>query len=505
MSIYNTSLKYTPDWEPPDEDELDAIAVNDTFLKRVVQYHTGLKTVTMEGLYREESGDQYTVKVQRFKIVGSGINRKPGIEPDQLARVMTYAAQDHCNKTKVGEVVYRCYFYGASDEFGGNFQKSASFRLQPEDDGDDDSDSEGDEDKQSEDNEDKEAPRRPRSAIGGDRPTRVFTPAVESELVAILRIGTQQNKELQSDTRAAFKQFREDMSDALSSIGTAWSQVVDKAHDTVDKLTGEVENARKEASLANNRLVKMSEEHARQQQGEKNIMQYAMDMFTKAMQTQWSALGRDMAWERQIMYQQFDALAEQTKKDNRRGWVKDFAPIFLAVGGQIIEKMGNAAQGQMLQQLATQQLEDDDEEEEEEEEEEAKPEPPRRPRVQDPPEPKESSVMGVPAGKAPEDFYAEHPLASQFQLLGSLIKEDKTQLTKLKKTMGSSIFRSLEQAMSAKDDAEARTQGTKVLTSVLTKTGLQDKIDALLNEEQRELLGDISKQLFGGADTKKGA
>jgi hypothetical protein len=503
-SIYNSAIQYVPKWEPPETEILDALPIDMTFAKHVDEFHTGLKSITMNGLYRESSGEPVTVKVQRFKMIGSGMNKKPGIESEDLARVLIYAAQQHCNALKAPEVVYRCFFYGDSDELGRNFQKTATFRLQPEAEPEDEEDP--NENNNDVHNEEDISPRR-HSLIHQRRPPGV-PQQYESELINILKIQTAQSNDLHNSQRAAFQQLREDMSAALQSVGDAYIQVVDKAHEVIDKLGQEVDHARKEASQANMRLVKMSEEHSRTKQGENNTLQYAMDMFNKALQTQWSALGRDMAWERQIMYQQFEALATDTKKENRRGWVKDFAPIFLAVGGQLIEKMGNKAQGKILQELATNQLNDDDEEEEEDEEEEVvkdteKPKPPERPKVNVDEVIQKPSVMGVPAGSDPESFFSDHPVASQFQLFGTMLKQNSGQLTKLKKMMGPKIYRMLQQAMTSKDDAEARTRGTLLLGSVLMAPGLNDKVEKVLNEEQRELLGDISKQLFGEGGFEK--
>ena len=491
MSIYTTAIKYEPEWEAPEDEVLNAIAVDNTLEKKVVLLHTGLKNVTMTGTYRERSGDQFSISVQKFKIKDSGMNKKPSISPEELTRLFTYVAQQHCNAAKVGEVVYRCNFYGDNDELGRSFQKNKSFRLRPV---------EEVEEQKTEDDEDEKT-----EVLGPtDRGPVRMSGRIESELVQVIRINAEQSKQLQSDVRANLKQAREDHTEAMQSIGAAWGNIVTSANTLIDKLGDEVDGSRKEASLANNRLVRMSEEHAKKQDAEKNILSYAMDMFTKAMQTQWSGLSRDMAWERQIMYQQFEALAQENKKDTRRGWVKDFSPILLAVAGQIIEKTGNKAQGKLLQEVAEAQLRDDEEEEDDDDEEEetpTRPSPPQRPRarvVDVDATPKEDPVMGVPAGAHPGKFFEENPIASRFQLFGNMIKQKEGQLKKLKSIMGTQNYRTLQQAIAATEDTAARTLGTKLLGSILLKGDMREKIDANLDKEQRELLADISKELFGG-------
>ncbi len=494
MSIYTTAIKYEPEFELPEDDVINSVAVDNTLEKKVVLFHTGLKNVTMTGTYRERSGEPLTIAVQKFKIQGSGMNKKPGIGAEELTRLFTYVAQLHCNAAKVGEVVYRCNFYGDNDELGRGFQKNKSFRLRPQDESED-----GDKEKEKEDESDDS------SLISASRqgPIRM-SGTLETELVQIIRIGTEQGRQLQSDVRDNLKQARADHTAAMTSIGAAWSGIVTSANTLIDKLGTEVDHSRKEASLANNRLVKMSEEHAKKQDAEKNILSYAMDMFTKAMQTQWSGLSRDMAWERQIMYQQFEALAQENKKDTRRGWVKDFSPILLAVAGQIIEKTGNKAQGKLLQEVAEAQLRDDEEEEDDDDEEEetpTRPSPPQRPRarvVDVDATPKEDPVMGVPAGAHPGKFFEENPIASRFQLFGNMIKQKEGQLKKLKSIMGTQNYRTLQQAIASTEDTAARTLGTKLLGSILLKGDMREKIDANLDKEQRELLADISKELFGG-------
>jgi len=498
MSIYTTAVKYDPSWEVPSLDEIDAVAVSSSFCKKLAEFHTGLRYVNITPTYKDpETGGNMRCSPQKFSVKGAGKNKIPAISVDELARIITCFAQEQCNDLDRGEVAYECHFKGASDEHGGEFYNRGSFRLQPE------PEPPEPEKKKSPSPSDTSSTLIVSGSRGVQGPSRRFlgepgTPApspMESEAIQAIRVATDSQKSLLNDAQSMMDQLKISFTGAIEAMNNSWKDVLDKQSTVIDKLIEENEHQRKETTNANNRLIKMTEQYASQTDGEKKILQYAMNMFLEGMKTQWGAMSREMSWERQIMYQQFDALAQQYKKDNRQEWLKDYSPLLLAVSGQVMERFGAKGQGQVLQQIAAGIAQEDEEEEDSVpvQARPTRPAPPHKPVV------KNTTVMGVPPGADPEKHLEQNPVASIFQLFGSTVQENSKQVESIQKILGDK-FSMFHQAMSATDDAQARAYGVRLMTA-LTQNGLRSKLEAVLNDEQRELFNDIHKQLFGAVTT----
>ncbi len=481
MSTYTTAIKYEPTWEAFDDDDIDKMSIDEKFRKRVEQFHVGLKSITATPTYRLDGTDM-TCAPQRFLIKGGGKNKKPGIGVDELARLVTAWAQDQCNEVDKGEVTYRCMFYGDAADQGGSFQNRGSFKLRPDDD----------------DEPDKKppplAPVRPStqvvSAVSRTAATPM-SPAIEAEAVQLIRTLGDQTRGVFAELQATVRQIREDFSGGMLAQGEAWTTFAQASNTQIERMGSELEQARIEATKANARLIEMTKEHASQHEGEKKILAYAMDMFLSGMKSTWGAMSREMSWEREIMYQQFEGLAQKYKKDNRGELLKEYSPLLLAIAGQVMEKVGSKAHGQILQKIAVGITE----EEEEKEETVAAPTP-AKPRPQPPHRPvAKQTVMGVPPGVDPAAHLKQNPVASMFQLFGSLLKKDPEQVESIQKILGDK-YELLDRAMSANDDAQARSSGVRFMTS-LTEEDLRGQLEQVLNSEQQKLFKDMHKQLFG--------
>lgn len=479
MSLYHSAIKYDPEWDLPADEEFDKTSVEGKFLKRVDRFHLGLMSVSVIPYYRNESGADMRCKIQRFIVVKGGKNKKPAISSDELARTIVcwgdFFAEDLGGKVPgLREVRYEVIFYGENDS--GAFQNRGSFRSQvPEH----EPPKAGEEQPQEAASEpDQEPPSDP--SLGSrvrriDLGVPVPRSALENEAVVMMGQTADMIKTTLGQLTSNLDQLRISFSGALGSIDHAWKSVLEKSNMTIDRLITENEHCRDEITRANSRLIKMSEVHSAQNIGEKKIIESAMNFFLEAMKSQWGSLNREMSWERQIMYQQFDNLAEKYKKENRYELLKEFSPLLLAVGGQILERMGSGA-GSAMQAIAASSGPTPPDE---------PPPPARRPAPQAP----RRTIVGVPQIDA-EARFKDHPVASMLNLFGTQIAN---QQEKLKEVLGDK-YDLLDAAIKAQDDAEARRLGSKFMSSIVP---LKAQFETVLNKESKELFRDIHTKIFG--------
>jgi len=485
MSVYVNTIKYEPEWDPPQDDDITEMVVDERFFKRVSQFHVGLKYINVTPKYRDsDSGSSMQCAMQKFLVKGAGKNKRPGISPDELARVIVCWAQEQCDGLDQGEVLYDCFFDGDSDDLKGPFHKRGSFRLRPDDADEDDDKSDNKDAKSNE-----QAPTLPgaqaapvTSSSESPRPSRrtavvsagIPAPsnAVESEIIQLLRAVTQSQQVITQNQHALFTEQQA----SIAANTQSCKELISSAVELFTVAKDEVQHQRAEITRANDRLIKMSERHASQHEGEKKILNFAMDLFVESMRGQWNSLNRDMSWERQIMYQQFDSLAEKYKKESRFEMLKEFSPLLMAVGGSILENMGSGA-GKVMQQIAAVQSPEPPDPD---------PEPPKRP------PPRRPTPTNMPQGQYAAQRFNEHPVASMLTLFGSMIA-DKQEL--VKDALGDEHYDLLQKAIQAADDAEARTRGSKFFTALLPHG--RPKLEAVLDDKQRELFADIHTKVFG--------
>lgn len=482
-----SAIKFEPEWEGPEEGELENTSVDKRFQDRVERYHVGLKNISLKAEWRDQNGALLNNLVQTFRFKNGGKNKIPTISPELLAQLICLRGQKHAEQ--VNQIVsYRVTFYGDNDELDGPFQHQGSFRIdgRREDDDTTRRRSRREEEESVEENEeDVDGVRHGRNVrllpttVVHERDT-----SVPSEAATMLNLATQAVAGILAEGRAALQQLRMEFSASATAQREDYRAFTVMVTNFIDALRDELKGSRSEVSKANDRLIKLAEQYSTQSTGQQEAMRQSWAAFQTGMQMMFQSNSNNMNWERQIMFMQFDELAKK-KVDTaeKTSWLKDLAPYAFAAFGQILSAKG-APQGQILQDLAAEALKGKGEEEEDDEEESVKNEKPRTPRT----------VMGVPNGADLQKHYQENPIASLLQLLNT--KFTKEQKDKLQKIVDPSTWNNLQAALSSTTDTLAKTYLLQFVMSV-NQAGLTDQLLAEMTDEQKELFDDLNKLVLG--------
>jgi hypothetical protein len=463
-------VTYDPEWEPPDSDELKEYGVDKGFMDKVETFHTGLKSLSFKGVWKNEDGASMTQPVCSFKIRGGGTNKIPGIKPDLLASLIVARATEHAEH--VGEIVnYKVTFYGDNDDLGGAFQKQGSFKIdgRPED--------EEDEEEEEEEEPSTQIRRGPgvRVLPTAAGPAMLRTPEPESEAVKLFKVLQQWSAGLFAELRASMAQQRIDMTASMQAQREDYRHILGDMGALMSEVRSDLQHSRDEVNKANQRIVKMSEQTASHFRGQQEANKQGWEAFRAGMQMQLQAMSQSMSWERQVMFMQFDNLAQQKRKEERPKWVKDYGPLIIAAVGQVMSSKGSPM-GEKIQELAMSAMEDDEEEEDEDEDEA--------------PTPANPTVMGVPDGVSAKDHFEKNQLSSMLQLLKSMLTPE--QHKKLKELLPNMAYSTLQTALRSTNDMLAKAYVIQFMAHVQGVPGLDDKLTGELSDEQRELFNDIA-------------
>lgn len=504
MSAAETAIEYDPEWEPPDEEELSEVSVEKKFFDKVKKFHTGLKSIAIKAVWKNEDNETLTQPVLSIKVKNGGTNKIPGISPTMLAQVITARANEHALE-KEAIVKYKVNFYGSNDDLGGTFQKQGSFSMDGVPDEDEDADEEEEEDP-ADRNGLPQIPRGPgvRVLQGTLGPvSRAPAPPPESEAVQMFRIQQQMSSELLreyqgmtagvfAELRASQQQLRIDLSGALQAQAEAHSAIMVEVKELVHEMRTDLGNARDEVTKANQRLVKMTEHTSSHFQGQAEANKQGWEAFRAGMQMQLQAMNQNLSWERQMMFMQFENLAKekntiQVEERNTPSWVKDYGPLIIAAVGQVAAAKGVPGAAE-LSALAMQSMfsDDEDEEEEEDDEEEAEAEdaPKKKPK-------KTTVVMGMDAKSDARAHFEKNKVGSMLHLFDSMLDDE--QRKTLKKLLPSQAWHVLQDALKANNEALVKAYLIQFIAFVKQVPGLDDELTAAMNKEQVELFNDIAE------------
>lgn len=536
MTTATSLLKFDPEWEVPTEDELEEVAVENKLVRKLRQFHVGLKTINIRASWNSK-GQKFTQPLCVVRIVNSGRNKIPGISAELLAKVLQSRIEEHAANIDSDEVKYIFLVYGENDDMGGKFQKQTSVAVDPAElageDDDEGEDEEGEEDAAAEeDYTEAEAPgpssepafqedseplplnktERPlgRRLPPMERPIRrgnevrtlrsaLAPPQVEaetqqfkemeSELVKIMRLQHQWSAGIFSELRASMQQQRENMSAAMQQVrqdmagamqaqSVGFQNILGSVQALMEEVQKDLHHAREEVDQANSRLVEMSDHTLTHFQGQQEANKQGWEAFRAGMQMQLSAMGQTMSWERQMMFMQFDQLAsEQKQKQSSPGWVKDFAPLIMAAAGQLLSAAGNPM-GETVEKIATDAIHDAQTVPDEEDDEEDSPE------------------------ENPGQTYDENPLGGMLRLFDSMFQGGKKQA--FEKALPPIAKQNYSSALQAKQEALTRSYVMQFLSQIKENPKTHRKVLGLLSGEQSTLFRDIVKVAFasipGGAD-----
>lgn len=477
MTAAIKSLSYEPEWEPPDNDELKEVSVDKGFMDKVELFHTGLKSLSFKGVWKNEDGAVVTQPVSSFKIRGGGTNKIPGIKKDVLAQLVVARATEHA--LEQGEIIkYKVTFYGDNEDMGGSFQKQGSFTVDGRPDEDEDEEEEEDEGESTAIRRGSDVRVLPLAA----GPAMIRPGTQESENVQMLKVFQQWSAGLFAELRASMTQQRIDMTSSMQAQREDYRHILGDMGALMGENRADLQHSRDEVNKANQRIVKMSEQTASHFRGQQEAVKQGWDAFRAGMQMQLQAMGQSMSWERQVMFMQFDQLAQTKRKEERPKWVKDYAPLIIAAVGQVMSSKGSAA-GEMIQALAMDAMDDDDADEEGDDETPSPTMTAPRPGGSGP-------VMGVPDGTNPKDHFEKNQLSSMLQLLQSMLTKE--QHAKLQEMLPQMAYATLQTALRSTNDMLAKAYVIQFMAHVQAVKGLDDKLTGELTTEQRDLFNDIA-------------
>lgn len=497
-SIAMMPLQIDPKWTVPPPEQLIEAPVDGRFLQRLKQVHRGLKDVHLHAEWDTDDGI-VKQKVATIRIKGAGANKIPPISGDELAQIIYLRAEEHARQLKTS-VRYKCDFAGENDDLGVFQKKRGSFQIDgaslpplPAHDEDDDSDDDSDDTRSDHDE------HFARSANGDWMPRLHRSPdvqetgvpflpsrlpeSVDSETVMLLRMTTQHTAGLLAELRASLAQVRLDLGHAMREQREESSHIVSSVLALVKEMRVDLGHSREEASKANRKLAELAMNTTNIVQQQQEAVKQGWDVFQAGMQMQLQSLQQNMSWERQMMFMQFDQMAkEQSKKKLDFGWAKQFAPLLVALAGQILSGRGSR-QGDVLQDIARQTIgqnpfsgdEGSDEEEEDE------------------------PVMGIPPGVSAQEHFQKNPLCALLHLLNQMLsREQRTQIDKLVPDAAQYF----DQALSAVHDEHARNYVIQFYLYVQS-SGKGEEVLAVFTSEQRALFEDIQAMILGGSAQDK--
>lgn len=487
MSTAITALRYRPEWEPPDEEDLENVPVHKNFQEKVNLFHTGLKTINIKAFWENEDGAKLSQDVCGIEIAKGGKNKVPGINATLLGKVIVARAQTHADELGT-DVSYRIKFYGENDEIDDKkaFLRQASFPLSGE--SDDDEDEEDEEEEEEVFGEPPPAPIRRgnevqevKSALG---PAQVRPSIIESETVQMMRIQHQWSAGIFAELRASMEQQRKDTTAIMQQQSSVYQETMGSIQQIIEEMRGDLRHSRDEVNKANGRLIKMSEQTASHLSGQQEANRQGWDAFRAGMQMQLQAMNNNMSWERQIMFMQFEQLSKEKAKNDEGApqWVKDFGPLVVAAIGQVLAAKGGGEQAELLQNLAAKAMAGEEIEEED-----------VIPTTATPKSKSPEDVMGVPEGVDVREHYEKNKVTSMLQLFNSTLSEE--QREKLKKLLPNLAWSALQTALRSKQEALTKSYLLQFVAHVATVPGLDKTLKSEMTDEQNELFQDIVKMV----------
>lgn len=543
MSTATLPVLFRPPWKHPPLADLDELSIPRKLQKVAEDHYAGLKTLSIHAEFSQDA-KKYKKPVQafRFETPETPAGEEPDLPLDALLRLAVWRVEEHGQQLKKEPkihpvVTYRFSFYGynANED---KFEKMTSIKVNLN------SLEDTDEEQQEDDTPNEGPPQHPyyegwAELPRGDNVRLLRTSPLqhprhqmqmEAQLVAMMRILTEQQSGVYAELRASQEAQRVNMLAFQHQMMSDVSTLINAQAAVLQHMSGYVEGAQKDSARMSRRIIDMSEQQGQQMYFQQKANEAGWNAFLNGMQMREQAQANNFAVQDQMRVMQLEqhkqALEQEYKgKDDKsdkpsafREFMQFATPLgmagllaylgneegALAMAGAAMAAMGGedaagggGGQGSMVQQLA--QDEDDEEEEEEEEEDDdvPMPKPPvfgrqAQPRPKPPAAPEEP-VMGVPAGGNARQHFDAAPLVAMLQLFRSEVTPQ--QEGKLKQMLPMHAWFALQRALKAETDDRARA-ALSMFAGIVRAKNLEGHLLGALTARQKELYEDIKNHML---------
>lgn len=321
-----TVLEFEPHLNVPDLDDLQQ-PIAEKLVQKLDPRCVGLKTITLNAIYGDDSGQLVRSRIARINVKGAGLGKMPSLSATKILQVVHWVADNYANQIR-RKVTFACFCYS----LGHKQQLQINFTI-------DSSDTEGAADQTvapefTDDGEPLDlSPISRGPGVVMARPAnhepRVFVNTDPLSTIASIMLAQQDTDAgLHAEMRASFSTVR-------SGFDTAFRSALDIVTDRCREISEDNISLREQLNEANRLLRSRSEGQAAFEDNCVRMYNSGLEMIGQAQQ-------REFEWRQQTLVGEVQRITQRKVAPSGIGSaVREFSPIILAVAAAWLDKQGS--------------------------------------------------------------------------------------------------------------------------------------------------------------------